>query len=76
MSNVSSDFFQTDYINHSPAALERALANESTGSQFSRGQTKCSELLEMGKTPDLTINKVSSFHLSYSKIPIPLKIQL
>ena len=60
---------------HLEVVLQGTQANESTGSQFWRGQTKSPELLEMGTTPDLTINKVSSFNLSNSKISIPLKIK-
>ena len=49
---------------HLEVVLQGTQANESTGSQFWRGQTKSPEQLEMGTTPDLTINKVSSFNLS------------
>ena len=49
---------------HLHVVLQGTQANKSTGSQFWRGQTKSSELLEMGTTPELTINKVSLFNLS------------
>ena len=49
---------------HLEVVLQGTQANESTGSQFWRGQTKSSELLEMDTTPHLTINKVSWLDVS------------
>ena len=70
VSNVSSDFFILQLHVKKHLHLEVTLqgtgtqTNESTGSQFWKGKTKSSELLEMDTTPDLTINKASSFNLS------------
>ena len=38
--------------------------NQSIASQFLKGQTKSYGLLEIDTTPELTINRVSSFNLS------------
>ena len=49
---------------HLEVVLQGTEANEGTGSQFWRGQTRSSELLEMGTALALTINKLSPIHLS------------
>ena len=49
---------------HLEVVLQDTQANDSTDSQFWRGQTKSSKLLEMDTTTNLTINKVSSLNLS------------
>ena len=63
VSNVSSDFFilqlHLEKHLHLEVVLQGTQANERTGSQFLKGQTKSSELLEMDTKPDLTIKKVS-----------------
>ena len=44
--------------------LQGTHANRSLASQFLRGQRKSFRLLQIGTTPELTINKVSGFNLS------------
>ena len=46
------------------AVLQIAQANKSISTQFKRGKTKSYGLLWLGTTPELTINRVSSFKFS------------
>ena len=65
VSNVSSDFcilqLHLKRHLHLEVVLQGTQANESTSSQFWKGQTKSSELLEMDTTPDLTTLNVLIF---------------
>ena len=44
---------------HFEVVLQDTQENQDTGSQFWMRQTNSPELLEMGTTPDLVINKIS-----------------
>ena len=47
-----------------PPLLQGTQAYQSMVSQFLREQTKSYRMLEKGTTPDLTVNRVTTFNLS------------